>query len=481
MTTKLIPLTLIFLLLLVSPTVSYSQNTDLDKKLGQDGAKMVASEMGIYTHDVATPFIQDMGQGLITKLNPALFEYNFEIVDMQSPNAFALPAGYIYVSRGLLCLVNSEDELAGVLGHEIMHSELRHSVQQMRKRILPALLQIPGAIVGTVVNENLGQLINSPLNAGSQLFLASYSRKHEKQADKGGTLLMAAKGYDPTHFPRVLDNLSLLVETITGHEEEFTYFDSHPYTPKRIKYLNKQIEKLSPAEGESISGSQDDFLRKLDGIYAGNNPAYGVFQENRFLHPGLGLFMRYPEGWAAENRPGMVGAIDTSNNQSMVVMGLTPREEMPEALGTQFAERLLSEYQVVPDRAETVDLNGMPAYLVSLKDETSSEVVRIYSLWFRLNGQTFQLLGFAPDSQTEELRNTALSIRTLAEQERNSIHVPVLRIRKALEGESIGDFNARTGNLWNDEVTAVMNSLEAESLLEKDQTLKVAVQEKYVK
>jgi len=122
----------------------------------------------------------------------------------------------------------------------------------------------------------------------------------------------------------------------------------------------------------------------------------------------------------------------------------------------------------------------MPAYLVSLQDNTSGEVIRIHNLWFRLNELTFQMLGLAKESQTEMLRNTALSIRTLTRQEQKSIHVHNLRIREARTGESIEEFNARTGNVWNAEITAIMNSVEPDTALYKGQLIKVAVKERYV-
>lgn len=469
----------LILLLNTFSNASYAQSIDLDKKLGQDAAKQVASEMGIYTHSITTPYIAKIGERLCDNLDPGLFNHRFEIVDMKQPNAFALPGGYIYISRGLLCLVNSEDEVAGILAHEIMHAELRHSVKQMRRGIIPGLLQIPGAVVGAVVNENLGQWINTPINAGSKLILASYSRKHEKQADKSGTRLMALSGYNPSHFPVVLNNLSKLVEAITGQEEEFSYFDSHPYTPNRIKYLHKEVEKLSVDTKTEIISKQEEFVRMFDGICVGDNPAYGVFNENLFLHPDLNLFVAFPEGWATGNQPTMVGTIDTSDNQSMVVLGLSPQEKMPEDLGQQFTDTLQKKYNVIPDWSGNIDLNGIPAYLVSLRDSTRGEVFGIHSLWFRLNDVSFQMLGLAKDSKTELLRKTALSVRTLTIEEHNSIKIQTLRVREAMAGESIKDFNARTGNVWDVEITAIMNNMEPDITLDAGQLLKITVKENY--
>lgn len=471
-------ISMLFLLCTIT-SVSYAQSTELDRQLGADAAKQIASEMGIYSLSPTTSFISDVGNRMAGSLNPGLFDHSFEIVDMSQPNAFALPGGYIYISRGLLCLINSEDELAGILGHEMGHAELRHSVKQMRRRILPGLLQIPGEIVGVVVNEDLGQLINTPLKASSKLFLASYSRKHERQADKFGTRLMAVSGYNPAHFPIVLDKLSVLVETITGQEEEFSYFDSHPYTPDRVKYLNREVARIGQVETTGLTSGREEFLAMMDGICVGDNPAHGVFMDNLFLHPGLDLFVSFPEGWITDNQPTMVGALDTTDKQSMVVLGIS-ENEAPEILGSKFTEKLRTNYSVVPERSENINLNGMPAYLVSLKDSTSGEIIGIHSLWFRLNEVTYQMLGLAHDAKTPLLRHTALSVRTLTQEERNSIHMHTLRIMEARAGESLEDFNARTGNVWNTEITTIMNDLEPGTALSQGQLLKIAVKEKYV-
>lgn len=476
--------TLVVLLIVISALSSNTgkaQDIELDKKLGKENAALIASEMGIYSHASTSTYVKGIGDRLAVNVGSRLFDYKFEVVEMQEPNAFALPGGYIYVSRGLLCMINSEDELAGILGHEIVHSELRHSVQQMKKSIIPALLQVPGAVVGVVVDENLGKLINTPINASSKLFLASYSRKHEKEADTYGMRLMAKSGYNPAHFPVALHNLTQLVEVITGEKEEFTYFDSHPYTPKRVKYLNEQVGQMTYTQKPGIASTKNDFLHKLDGICVGPNPELGIFRDNEFLHPEMNLYMSFPEGWVTDNQPTAVGAMDTSDNKSMVVLGVAPVNTSPDSLGMQFVENLKAKNKVLPSRATALDLNGMAAYLVSITDSTGGEVMGIHSLWFRFNNTTFQLLGIATLDKMEALKKTALSIRKLSAEERQSIEMLSLRIREAKQGETLTQFCQRTGNAWNTELTAAMNNIKKDAALSQGQLLKIALKEKYVK
>jgi predicted Zn-dependent protease len=138
------------------------QSVEADREMGREVAEMVKTEMGVVDDATTTAYLNKVGQRLV-QVNPdQRFDYTFSIVDQYVPNAFALPGGYIYVTRGFLALTNNEDELAGVMGHEIIHVSHRHSARQMAKARGPGLLSLPGRIVGGVISENLGNLINAP-------------------------------------------------------------------------------------------------------------------------------------------------------------------------------------------------------------------------------------------------------------------------------------------------------------------------------
>ena len=145
---------------------------------------------------------------------------------------------------GILSLMTTEDELACVMGHEIIHVTRRHSVKQMRKSFLPRLLEVPGAIVGNVVHEDLGNLLNLPITTTNSLLLSSYSRKHETESDTKGIELASKAGYDPNAMSAILERLSKAVEVITNEQEKKSYFSSHPYTQDRVDNINKTTSRL---------------------------------------------------------------------------------------------------------------------------------------------------------------------------------------------------------------------------------------------
>ena len=151
-----------------------------DLEQGAQVAKLVEQQIGLYSHREAEAYLKKVGDRLVTVVNDPRWKFSFQIVDQAEPNAFSIPGGAVYVSRGLLALIEREDELAGVLGHEIAHVTQRHVARQQRKGFLPGLLSLPGNVVGSVVGENLGALINAPIDTVGGAWLSAYSRGDRK-------------------------------------------------------------------------------------------------------------------------------------------------------------------------------------------------------------------------------------------------------------------------------------------------------------
>ena len=199
------------------------------------------------------------------------------------------------------------------------------------------------------------------------------------------------------------------------------------------------------------------------------------------MHPDLGLFCVFPEGWNTFNTPLFVGAVDEEYNRGMIYMGFADTNATPEKLGIECANRLKDKHNTIPDRSEKIMLNGLDAYLVSVIDHSGVEPVGIHNLWFKLNDYTFQVLGASYEAEYNLLEKCANSLRVLTEKEKWAIEVQVLRYAAANDGETIEEFSERTGNTWNPELTAVMNNIPSDKPLGKGQLVKYASKEKYVK
>ena len=454
--------------------ISLAQSIDLDKKLGAENAAMVEAQYGIYQDKEKTEYIRRVGERLVSKLENPLFDYQFNIVPDKSPNAFALPGGYIYITTGLIPLLESEDELACIMGHEIIHSNNRHTIRQLKKSILPRLLEVPGNLLGAL-NEDLGVLFNAPIQTSNALLFASYSRNFETESDINGTALAAAAGYDPNAMISSLNRLSETIEVAIGQKETKNYFNDHPYTPDRVNSIQKNVEKLTWHHSEYIS---PDFLYEFDSLLFGDHPNKGVVVDNSFLHPDLDFTITFPEKWDIDNQPTNVGAYN-QDRQAAVFVSLDNSNNTPIEAGKLFLSDLGSEYKEKLTATEEYTLNGRKGYLVSFTDKTEATTMYAYILWIPLEDKLFKLIGLAPLEYKTKLEESAKSLRMLKKNEKNSFTINLVRVVQARQGETIETLSARTGNRLNEELTGVINSINSDDKLGEGGQIKVVIQSPY--
>ena len=450
-----------------------------DEKIGAEMAEKVEQEIGICRMPGTSDYVAAIGSRLVGNLEDNPYTFHFNIVDQFEPNAFAAPGGWVYVSRGLLALANSEDELAGVIGHEITHVTRRHSARRQRRGIVGGVLQIPGAIVGGVVSEDLGILLNAPINTISQLSLATYSRSQENESDRLGMRLAGRSGYDPAALAVILAHLEADVEMLTGEKGRPTFFDSHPNTPNRVKNITTEAETINWTPQSPIVSGRREFLRKLDGLWYDVNPAQGVFKGNQFYQPDMGFTITFPEGWKTLNTPSYVGAFAKENRA--VVLVAVAGDEAPSTYADRFVARLKKEHRVKPLESRPVDSSEWTGHHVAVAEAASRGGERSYLhyLWARMHGVTYQLIGAGADRYREALRETALSMRPLARGDWKSIAALRVRVVEAREGETLAQLGERTANPWSPEYTALINDLDVDQPLKAGTLVKIARREPY--
>ena len=455
---------------------AYAQSIEVDKKLGAENAKMVEEQMGIYELEKLNAYVTKVGNRLVDQLKHHPFDFQFFVVDDPTPNAFALPGGYIYVTRGILSLITNEDELAGIMGHEIVHAYNRHSVKQMKKSFLPKLLEVPGMIVGQVVDEDLGNLLNTPIQTSNSLLLASYSRKDETEADDLGSELASRAGYDPQALAVVLDRLSNAIEMLTNEQEQKSYFDDHPFTPDRIKRINKRTSKLTWSPVPVVA---PDYPQPLDGMIFGVNPKEGVFEDSLFLHPDLGFAITFPEGWDTTNQPQAVGAINPDRN-AVLFLALDNPDSTPVALGTSFVQSVKREYgRNFPIESGEVQVHEYDGYAASFVDKTNADKMYLYVLWVKMEDNLFKIIGTAPSGQEEVLRLSAETLHPITQEERDRITKMEFMVVDARKGETYEQILAEYENTLSPELVAFLNGGQIEDVFDEDRKIKVLVERPY--
>jgi predicted Zn-dependent protease len=453
-----------------------------DERVGEDVAKEIEAEMGIYESPELTAYVAELGRELVAYAPMRPFQYKFRILDQMEPNAFSLPGGHIYVSRGLIALANSVDELAGVLGHEIIHAADRHvaAQQEMSRRSNPFLM---------------------PYLRMAKL--AAYSQDAERAADRGGQELAAKAGYDPTALSTFLEQLGDSERLEIGYSRMTTYFSTHPGTTERIAATAADAVAIGWTLDPYRKDGHEEHLQHLDGVVLGTDPAEGIFRESEFLHPDMNFRILFPHGWELLNTPQAVGAATQGGNVRILLTArsATRREQgdpdspltaqtglQPPLTAKEAAEQFIAdtndEFDVRALRSQPIQIGPIDAHRVDVEGAMAGIAIAGQITFIPHNGLMFRLMGLSEAKRWSQYvgrsRTVARTFRALTNEERNSIEVLRLRVVRAQEGEDIASLSERTGNAWNSGRTAVLNATFIDARFDQDELVKIARPSRYV-
>lgn len=460
------------LIFLFSGYTLFAQDVSLDKKLGAENALGVEREMGLYKHDSLQRLVTLVGEKLVARLTKNPFEFKFFLVDSPEPNAFALPGGYIYVTRGILVLVQSEDELAGIMAHEIIHVTQRHSVKQMKKGVLPSILKIPGNLINAVTGTHLGNVINAPIELTSKAFISKYSRGHESEADRYGIQLAASAGYQPAALADALNRLSKTIEAMTGKAERHNYFSDHPYTPSRETAIRNSSPNYKPVNPAPITKSKLQFLSQFEGLCFGLNPQQGVFKDSLFIQPDLEFSWLTPAGWNTMNKPSLVAAY-TEKGDGLVAMGVTDGKKKAHDIGSEAKEKATQAKGSILLAARDTTINSFPAYLIRLKSTQGKDEAIMEIIWLDFNSAVFQLAAVSSKELAPVAHQALTSFRAATIHEVAIVPIYQLHVALSNKEETIQHLSERTGNQINPGFTSIINGIAADASLGTNQPIKV--------
>lgn len=445
---------------------------------GREEAKKIEEQIGLLTQHPAVDHVQAIGERLAEHSPRTDVPYSFHVVDMAEPNAFALPGGYVYVSRGLLVFANSEAELACVIGHEIGHVAARHAVQRATRTAPIALATgLPALAVG-ILSPRLGRTVAGVGGLAGTALLAPYSRSQETEADGVGQKMAAAAGWDPGGMPSFLHTLAR-EEALSGGSKIPAFLRSHPSTPKRVEKTRKLAAQLASGPRTTIAADHAAFLHSLDGLAVGENPSRGLFDGQRFLHPDMDLTLLFPEGWKTQNAATFVRA-QAPEGAALAVLEIQGPGEDPLAAAKSFAAVQKLKFTAQP---EAFEVGELPAARGTVLLRGGSGELLLDFTWIVHHGAVFRLTGATGPGRADTFgpvfREIAGSFRSLTLSELQGIHVIRLRIITARRGETLKELLARTNAVADAEKTAVVNGISADTSLDEGRLLKVTVWELY--
>jgi predicted Zn-dependent protease len=445
-----------------------------ERKLGEEGALEVERAIGLYRAADLEAYVAALGARLAAASPRQDVPYSFRIVDAIEPNAFALPGGPTYVSRGLLALANREDELACVVAHEVAHVAARHAVGRASAQAPFALaFGLPAAILRTATLGLAGNLIGSVGALASGLVIAPYSREQEREADRLGMEIAARAGWDPAALVGILRTLER-DEALRANAEARrpSFFATHPSLPSRVADAEKHSAGLPRTRVAPVAASPEAFLQQLAGLLVGPDARQGVFVESRFLHPDLAFAIDFPKGWKTANTAEVVAAAEPKG-EALVSLQLSVEGDDPldGARADGVGENLFA-------RIESHQQHGLAAASLGLDAKDS----RFELSWIAYAGRVYRVAGVREaraSGHDPVLRAAATSFRPLAAGDRDAIVEQRLAIESARGGESVASLVARAKSAWSAEQVAVANALEPGSRLAAGQPVKIAVERRY--
>ena len=456
-----------------------------DLRAGEQAAREIESEMGIYDSPDLTAYVAKIGRRLVQQAAPRPFQYEFHIPDQMAPNAFSLPGGHIYVSRGLIALAQDDDELANVLGHEIIHASERHAAaqQELARRTNPFAMPF----------FRLAKL-------------AAYSRDHERAADRGGQELAARAGYDPAGMSTFLTHLANAERLTIGYSRLIAYFDTHPGTTERVASTATRADTLEWTRNPTRRTGRSTYLQHIEGVILGTNPGEGVFRETEFIHPDLDFRILFPRGWTLINGHRAVGAISSDGQARIFITLEAPaqsaepqvedppyqpavKDAAPPEMPTpkEAAERLVKnhgdEFDIRVQREQSVQLGDIQTYRLDIQGRIGMTPVIGQISFIPHNGFVFRLTSISASSAWSQyqgrVHTSARTFRALTDEERNSVDVLHLGVVHAHDGENIPALSQRTGNAWLPGRTAVLNGVFVDTRFEEGQIVKIARSSRY--
>jgi predicted Zn-dependent protease len=451
-----------------------SQNAEVN--MGKEIDQGIRMEYGLYHNPQLKMYIEGIGKKLIPYTHRPNLEYHFAILDTPVVNAFAAPGGYIYVTRGLLALMNSEAELASVLGHELGHVSARHSARQMTRSIIFTL----GIALASELSEDFRKVAPISFIAGQLLFL-KYGRNAEHQSDSLGIEYAIKAGYNSQRMVDFFSSLQNMTQDVGGSRLP-NFLSTHPLTGKRVARVNQQFaEHTQGRDNSQLKVARAYYLGQIDGLIYGKNPRQGYIERGVFYHPDMAFSFRVPNGWKVENTARQVTMAPKGGTAAIIFQA----EETDQALDAYTRKMMasLTSPQIQNEGFRYINgFNSFHTFFSTLTDdggeEGQKESMNVDISCIRKGKMVFTFFSAAkPNSyytHQNAIHRTVDSFRRLSSRRHLSRKPKRLYVRKSRRAQTLRQFLLKRNipsNIWN-KITLI-NSMPLSTRLSPNQPIKI--------
>ena len=423
---------------------------DQEVQMGQQAKQETEQTIGVYKEKPAlNDYVAALGRDLAAVSPEPQDPFSYEIVDDSSVNAFALPGGPIFVTRGILGYLNTEAELAAVMGHETGHVVAHHSANQMSKAELAQV----GLGIGAAVSPALGSLAQAA-GAGLQLLFLKYSRDDETQADELGFRFMTKAGFDPNQMLPLFAMLDGVTKQGGGGKTP-EWLQTHPNPGNRSEATQQRLKTELKGSTAGMKVKRDEYLKAIDGIVFGEDPRQGYFKGDAFLDPSLKFQWTLPKGWAHQNSPQAVAA--QSPKQDAILQLQAAGKMSPE----EAAQKLFSQQGIV--QGTPVEVHGAKIAR-NFQAKTQQGNIEGVAAFIPYQGNTYMLLGYTGAGGLATYGDTFLSsmgsfgeLKDASALNAQPARVKIVHLDAPM---SVAAFNAKYPSTIKADLLALINGVE---------------------
>jgi predicted Zn-dependent protease len=407
--------------------------------------------MGVYQDQKVQDYVSGLGMTLAAKSERPKLPWAFYVMDDPTVNAFALPGGSIFVTRGILSHMNNEAELVGVLGHEIGHVTARHSVQQMTREQLAQI----GLGVGSIISSDIAKYAGMASQGLGMLFL-KYGRDAESQSDQLGFKYMVQEGYNPRAMASMFETLER-VSKLEGAGDIPEWASTHPNPGNRVQATLKRLDTLSVPQAQLRDG-KEQYMPVVAGMTYGEDPRQGYIEGNTFYHPGLKFKMELPAGWQSKNSPQALVAVSPAED---AMLRLTAHGK---GSPNEVAKQFLSQEGIKGGQSSNAPINGLPAVSSYFEAQTEQGAVQGLTSFIKYGELTYQVLGYTPGGKLqtydETFRRTANSFSELTDSKHLNVEPYKIELIKLDRPMTVAEFNEKYPSTIPVERVAVVNGID---------------------
>jgi predicted Zn-dependent protease len=443
--------------------LSESQEVAMGKQSDPDIIKF----FGLYDDKNLQKFIDEKGQQMAAISHRKNLKYEFKIVDSPVVNAFAVPGGYVYFTRGIMAHFNNEAEFAGVLGHEIGHITARHSAKQYSNAMAAQI----GLTAGAILSPEFAQYADLAQTGVGLLFL-KFGRDAESQSDKLGVEYSTKINYDAQEMAGFFQTLDRL-QGQSGGEEVPDFLSTHPNPADREEKVAKLADEWKrKVKSSSLKVNRNSYLKMIDGIVYGEDPKQGFIEQNVFYHPVLKFQFDIPQQWAVQNTPQQV-QMAAQDNKALMILTLAPGGSLEAA-----AEGILKNYQLTLVDSRKGSMNGQ-SIIAMIADQASEEQSLRTLIYVIQNGKNnYAMIGVTLlplfDNYVSTFKNSMESFRTLTDPGKINKQPERIRIKSVQQNGTLAQALKQYGTSDKRmEEVSILNGMSVTDKVDKGMLIKI--------